>query len=67
MRIIRFSPGPNTGLGNDPLYGLLEDDNAISVISGDPIYHGVTKTGATTELSKVSTWAQHSTTTGAMS
>lgn len=53
MRIIRFSPGPDTGLGTDPLYGLLEDDNAISVISGDPIYHGVTKTGATTELSKV--------------
>ncbi len=53
MRIIRFSPGPDTGLGTDPLFGLLEDDNTISVISGDPIYHGVTKTAATTELSKV--------------
>jgi len=53
MRIIRFSPGPDTGLGTDPLFGLLEDDNAISIIAGDPIYHGVTKTGATTELSKV--------------
>jgi 2-keto-4-pentenoate hydratase/2-oxohepta-3-ene-1,7-dioic acid hydratase in catechol pathway len=53
MRIIRFSPGPDTSLGTDPLFGLLEDDNTISVISGDPIYHGVTKTAATTELSKV--------------
>jgi 2-keto-4-pentenoate hydratase/2-oxohepta-3-ene-1,7-dioic acid hydratase in catechol pathway len=53
MRIVRFSPGPDTGLGTDPLFGLLEDDNAISIIAGDPIYHGVTKTGATTELSKV--------------
>lgn len=53
MRIIRFTPGPDTGLGADPLFGLLEDDSAISVISGDPIYHGVTKTGATTELNKV--------------
>ena len=52
MRIVRFSPGPDTGLGTDPLFGLLEDDNTISVIAGDPIYHGVTKTGATTELSK---------------
>ena len=53
MRIIRFSPGPDTGLGTDPLFGLLEDDDSVSVISGDPIYHGITKTGATTELSKV--------------
>ena len=53
MRIVRFSPGPDTGLGTDPLFGLLEDDNAISIIAGDPIYHGVTKTGAITELSKV--------------
>jgi hypothetical protein len=53
MRIVRFSPGPDTGLGTDPLFGLLEDDNTISVIAGDPIYHGVTKTGATTQLSKV--------------
>lgn len=53
MRIVRFSPGPDAGLGTDPLFGLLEDDNSISIISGDPIYHGVTTTGAKTELSKV--------------
>jgi hypothetical protein len=32
MRIVRFSPGPESGLGTDPLFGILEDDNQISVI-----------------------------------
>ena len=53
MRIVRFSPGPDSGLGTDPLFGVLEDDNQITVISGDPIYHGVTKTQAKVELSSV--------------
>ena len=54
MRIVRFSPGPNSGLGSDPLFGLLEEDGTnISVIAGDPIYAGVSKTGAVTQLSDV--------------
>ena len=53
MRIVRFTPGPESGLGTDPLFGVLEEDNSITVISGDPIYHGVTKTAAKVELSKV--------------
>ena len=54
MRIVRFSPGPNSGLGTDPLFGLLEDDGTnISVIAGDPIYAGVSKTGAVTQLADV--------------
>jgi len=53
MRIVRFTPGPESGLGTDPLFGVLEDDNSITVISGDPIYHGVTKTAAKVELTKV--------------
>jgi 2-keto-4-pentenoate hydratase/2-oxohepta-3-ene-1,7-dioic acid hydratase in catechol pathway len=54
MRIVRFSPGPNSGLGTDPLFGLLEEDGInISVIAGDPIYAGVSKTGAVTQLSDV--------------
>jgi len=54
MRIVRFSPGPNSGLGVDPLFGLLEEDGTnISVIAGDPIYAGVSKTGAVTQLSDV--------------
>jgi len=53
MRIVRFSPGPDSGLGSDPLFGVVEDDNQIIVISGDPIYHGVTKTGAKVALNSV--------------
>ncbi|CAB4876973.1 unannotated protein [freshwater metagenome] len=53
MRIVRFSPGPDSGLGTDPLFGVVEDDNQITVISGDPIYHGVTKTGAKVALNSV--------------
>jgi len=54
MRIVRFSPGPNSGLGTDPLFGLLEEDGTnISVIAGDPIYAGMSKTGAVTQLSDV--------------
>ena len=53
MRIVRFTPGPESGLGADPLFGVLEEDNSITIISGDPIYHGVTKTAAKVELSKV--------------
>ena len=53
MRIVRFSPGPDAGLGRDPFFGLLEDDGLIHVITGDPIYSGIQKTAATIELSKV--------------
>ncbi len=53
MRVVRFSPQPDAGLGTDPLYGILEEDNSISVITGDPIYHGIQKTAATIELTKV--------------
>lgn len=53
MRVVRFTPQPDTGLGSDPLFGILEDDNRISIISGDPIYHGIQKTAATVELTKV--------------
>jgi 2-keto-4-pentenoate hydratase/2-oxohepta-3-ene-1,7-dioic acid hydratase in catechol pathway len=53
MRIVRFTPGPDAGLGPDPLFGVLEDDGFISVISGDPIYFGIQKTAARIELNKV--------------
>ena len=52
MRIVRFTPGPDAGLGTDPLFGVLEDDGFISVISGDPIYSGIQKTAARIELNK---------------
>ena len=53
MRIVRFSPGPDSGLGTDPLFGVLEDDSTITVITGDPIYSGIQKTAATVSVSKV--------------
>ena len=53
MRIVRFSPGPDTGLGSDPLFGLLEDDDSIHVITGDPIYSGIQKTAAIVSLDQV--------------
>lgn len=53
MRVVRFSPLPDAGLGTDPLYGVLEEDNLITVITGDPIYQGIQKTAARLELTKV--------------
>ncbi len=53
MRIVRFSPGPKTGLGSDPLFGLLEDDDSIHIITGDPIYSGIQKTAAKVGLDQV--------------
>ena len=53
MRIVRFSPRPDSGLGTDPLFGVLEDDATITVITGDPIYSGIQKTAATVSVSKV--------------
>jgi 2-keto-4-pentenoate hydratase/2-oxohepta-3-ene-1,7-dioic acid hydratase in catechol pathway len=53
MRIVRFSPGPDSGLGSDPLFGVLEDDATITVITGDPIYSGIQKTAATVPVSAV--------------
>ncbi len=53
MRVVRFTPQPDTGLGDDPLYGILEEDNSISVITGDPIYQGIQKTAAKLALTQV--------------
>ncbi len=53
MRVVRFTPQPDAGLGTDPLFGILEEDSQISIISGDPIYHGIQKTAAKFELTKV--------------
>ena len=53
MRVVRFTPQPDAGLGTDPLFGILEEDNQISIISGYPIYHGIQKTAAKVDLTKV--------------
>ena len=56
MRIVRFSPvaaDPNLKLGKDPLFGLLNDDDTIAVIAGDPLYQGVVPVGKEVPLSQV--------------
>ena len=53
MRVVRFSPQPEAGVGTDPLFGVLEDDNSITVITGDPIYQGIQKTAAKLALTQV--------------
>lgn len=52
MRIVRFTPAPDSDLGRDPLFGVVEGEE-ISVIQGDPMYSGVTQIGKKVELSSV--------------
>lgn len=42
MRIVRFSPPRDSQLGNDPLFGIVEEDT-IQVIASDPLYAGIFK------------------------
>jgi 2-keto-4-pentenoate hydratase/2-oxohepta-3-ene-1,7-dioic acid hydratase in catechol pathway len=53
MRIVRFSPKTNAGLGNDPLFGVLNDEDQILVLRGDPIYSGIVPTESKVSLSDV--------------
>lgn len=52
MRIVRFAPPVGSILGSDPLFGVVEGEQ-IEVISGDPLYAGVTKRGEQIALSEV--------------
>ena len=54
MRVLRFTPKPGGDLGNDPLFGILEEDEkTISVITGDPLFNGVQRSGQATTLDEV--------------
>ena len=56
MRIVRFSPSaadPTLNLGTDPLFGLINNDDLIAVLAGDPLYSGVTPIGKAVPLSQV--------------
>lgn len=58
MRVLRFSPKPGSAisneLGNDPLFGILEEDNStISLITGDPLFNGIQKSGKNATLDDV--------------
>jgi 2-keto-4-pentenoate hydratase/2-oxohepta-3-ene-1,7-dioic acid hydratase in catechol pathway len=53
MRIVRFSPNINAGLGNDPLFGVLNGEDQILVLRGDPIYSGIVPTESKVALADV--------------
>jgi 2-keto-4-pentenoate hydratase/2-oxohepta-3-ene-1,7-dioic acid hydratase in catechol pathway len=53
MRIVRFSPNSSAGLGTDPLFGVLNDQDQILVLRGDPIYSGIAPTESKVALADV--------------
>lgn len=54
MRVLRFTPRPGGDLGNDPLFGLLEEDEkTISVVNGDPLFNGLQRNGQITAIDGV--------------
>ena len=53
MRIVRFSPNTSAGIGSDPLFGVLNAENKILVLRGDPIYSGIVPTETKVSLDEV--------------
>ena len=53
MRIIRFSAPEKLGVGTDPLFGVLNDQDAILVLRGDPIYSGIVPAEKSLKLSDI--------------
>ena len=53
MRIVRFTPKVKTSLGSDPQFGILEGENQIRLIAGDPLYSGILKLDETVSLTDV--------------
>ena len=44
MRIVRFSPNAKANLGSDPLFGVLNEQDQILVLRGDPLFGGIVPT-----------------------
>jgi len=53
MRIVRFTPNESIGIGTDPHFGVLNDQNQILVLKGDPIYSGIIPTETKVDLADV--------------
>lgn len=53
MRIVRFSPNSSANLGSDPLFGVLNDEDQILVLRGDPLFGGIIPTESKVSLSDV--------------
>lgn len=53
MRIVRFTPDESVGIGTDPHFGVLNDQDVILVLKGDPIYSGIVPTETKVPLAEV--------------
>jgi len=53
MRIVRFTPNESVGIGTDPHFGVLNEQDLILVLKGDPIYSGIVPTETKVELTQV--------------
>jgi 2-keto-4-pentenoate hydratase/2-oxohepta-3-ene-1,7-dioic acid hydratase in catechol pathway len=53
MRIVRFTAPVESGVGSEPLFGVLNDKDAILVLQGDPIYSGIVPKDKSVKLSEV--------------
>jgi len=53
MRIVRFTPNESIGIGTDPHFGVLNDQDQILVLKGDPIYAGIVPTETKVALADV--------------
>ncbi len=41
MRIVRFTAPAESGVGTDPLFGVLNEKDSILLLKGDPIFSGI--------------------------
>jgi 2-keto-4-pentenoate hydratase/2-oxohepta-3-ene-1,7-dioic acid hydratase in catechol pathway len=53
MRLVRFSAPDSVGLGSDPQFGVLNDQDQILVLRGDPLFSGIVPTETKVELAGV--------------
>lgn len=53
MRIVRFSAIQDAGFGTDPHYGVVNDNDQILVLKGDPLFGGIVPSESKIGLSEV--------------
>jgi 2-keto-4-pentenoate hydratase/2-oxohepta-3-ene-1,7-dioic acid hydratase in catechol pathway len=53
MRLVRFSAPDTVGLGSDPQFGVLNDQDQILVLRGDPLFSGIVPTETKVALADV--------------
>ena len=53
MRLVRFSAPESAGIGSDPQFGVLNDQDQILVLRGDPIFSGIVPTESKLDLADV--------------